>query len=80
MSSCSSEIKKLWDIFLLVCVCDSLANYLTLEKLSIFVGDKESGHTECTLSKSADDTKLSGTVDVLWGRIAIQKDLGRPER
>lgn len=47
--------------------------------LNIFDGDKDV-RIECTLSMFADGTKLSGAMNMLEGRNAIQKDLDRLER
>ena len=47
--------------------------------LNVFVGNMDSG-IKCTLSKFADDNKLSVVIDTPEGRNAIKGDLDRFER
>jgi len=52
---------------------------VALAMFNIFVGNMDSG-IKHTLSKSADDTKLCGAVNMLEERYAIQRDPDRLER
>lgn len=65
----TSNLNSQWD----------LQSILGLVLFNIFINSTDS-RIECSVSKCADDMKLSGAVDVPEGREAIQKHLDRLER